>query len=91
MTPARVHSTSECANALAALPSRPLLTARELADRLGMTTRWVYLQVEQHELPAYQLGRALRFDWSAVLRWLESRRIGAWESCAEADDVVRFL
>jgi excisionase family DNA binding protein len=71
--------------------SNRLISATQLAAYLGVSRRWVYLQVEQHELPAYQLGRALRFDWSAVLRWLESRRIGAWESCAEADDVVRFL
>ena len=42
---------------------RRLLTARELAQHLSVTPRWVYLQVEQHDLPAYRLGgRALRFE-----------------------------
>jgi excisionase family DNA binding protein len=51
-----------------------------------VSPRWVYQQVEQHDLPAYRLGaRALRFDAEAVAAWLEARRIGDWraaESCA---------
>jgi excisionase family DNA binding protein len=70
---------------------RRLLSASELAEALGVSRRWIYLQVEEHSLPAYRLGRSLRFDPDAVYTWLESRRIGAWESCAETDDVVRFL
>ena len=65
------------------MSSRPtrLLTARELAQHLAETTRWIYLQVEQHDLPAYRLGeRALRFDLDAVTTWLEARKVGDWEA-----------
>lgn len=56
-----------------------LLTARELAAELNVTVRWVYEQVDKHEMPAYRLGaRALRFDHDAVNRWLTTRRVGAW-------------
>ena len=56
----------------------PLLSAQELATALGMTRRWVYLQVEQNGLPAYKLGRSLAFEVSAVRAWLDSRRVGEW-------------
>ena len=69
---------------------RRLLSASELAEALGVSLRWIYLKVEEHSLPAYRLGRSLRFDPDAVYAWLETKRIGAWESCAEAGDVVRF-
>lgn len=66
---------------------RPALdTAREIADWLRVTPRWVYQQVEQHDMPAYRLGaRALRFDRAAVLDWLEATKVGNWlnvKSCA---------
>lgn len=58
-----------------------LLTARELAAVLRVTPRWVYNEVETHGLPAYRLGpRALRFESSAVVAWLETRRVGQWET-----------
>jgi excisionase family DNA binding protein len=60
---------------------RPLLTAAQLADLLGVTRRWVYLQVEEHQMPAYRIGeRALRFDPGAVQGWLETRKVGDWKS-----------
>jgi len=58
----------------------PLLSAEQLAQALGMTRRWVYVQVEENDLPAYRLGRALAFELSAVRAWLEQRRVGAWPS-----------
>ena len=56
----------------------PLLTAEELAEALGFSRRQVYELVEQSGLPAYKLGRALRFELSAVRGWLARRRIGEW-------------
>jgi len=70
---------------LSAGASSRLITAREVADELAVTPRWVYTQVAQHGLPAYRLGnRALRFDPHAVLEWLEAQKVGSWpsESCA---------
>jgi excisionase family DNA binding protein len=62
-----------------------LVTAKELACLLHATPRWVYLQVETNDLPAYRLGRSLRFDLDAVEAWLDARKVGAWQgsrSCA---------
>jgi excisionase family DNA binding protein len=59
-------------------PAGPLLSVAELAEALGMSTRWIYEQVERHQLPAYKLGRSLRFELAAVRAWLEARRIGDW-------------
>jgi excisionase family DNA binding protein len=61
--------------------SRPLLTAAELASHLKVTRRWIYDQVESHDMPAYRLGpRALRFDLRAVEVWLEGRKVGDWQT-----------
>lgn len=56
----------------------PLLTANQLAAALGLTRRQVYELVEGSELPAYKIGRSLRFELSAVHSWLERRRVGEW-------------
>jgi excisionase family DNA binding protein len=55
-----------------------LLTVDQLALALGVSRRWVYEQVEKHDLPAYKLGRSLRFELAAVWAWLDRRRIGDW-------------
>lgn len=67
-----------------------LLTVQELAVRLGVSRRWVYSQVENNGLPAYRLGRALRFDEAAVDSWLARKRTGEWESCADTPGVVEL-
>ena len=66
-------------NSLTIPSGRPLVTAKEIAARLQVTSRWVYEQVDRHGMPAYRLGeRALRFDPDAVQVWLEARRVGDW-------------
>lgn len=63
---------------------RTLLTAAELAQELRVTRRWVYEQVESHNMPAYRLGqRALRFDRAAVDSWLETHKVGDWNHGGE--------
>jgi excisionase family DNA binding protein len=63
-------------------PAEPVLSAAEIADALGVSRRWVYAMVEEHDLPAYKIGRSLAFEMSAVQGWLAARRIGAWhEPC----------
>jgi excisionase family DNA binding protein len=56
----------------------PLLSAEQLAKVLGRSRRWVYRQAEEGGLPHYKLGRSVAFEVSAVRRWLEDRRVGAW-------------
>lgn len=44
-----------------------LLTARELADVLGVKPATILDQWERGELPGYKFGRAVRFDLDEVL------------------------
>lgn len=53
-----------------------LLTVDQLAERLGVSTNWVYKQTSKAAyapLPAVRVGRHLRFDPAAINHWLESR------------------
>jgi predicted DNA-binding transcriptional regulator AlpA len=57
--------------------SERLVTARELGERLGMSTAWVLDQWESGALPGFRLSsRAIRFRLSEVEQWLEARRRG---------------
>jgi excisionase family DNA binding protein len=73
-------------------PIAPLLSAEQLASSLGMSRRWVYMQVEENGLPAYKLGRSLAFQLDSVQTWLDARRVGQWptRSCVEpiSDDSI---
>ena len=46
------------------------LNADEVANRIGLQPRTVALWVRQGRLPAYRLGRHLRFKWDEVERAL---------------------
>ena len=66
--------------ASAAAPYEPLITAREVADRLGMSVDWVLKKWQAGELPGYRLNgrnaRPVRFRWSEILAWLDGQRRG---------------
>jgi excisionase family DNA binding protein len=47
-----------------------LLTAEEIAERLGMRTDWVWAQARAGLIPHIRLGRYRRFRESAVEAWL---------------------
>jgi excisionase family DNA binding protein len=47
-----------------------LLTAQEVADRLGMTKEWVWAQVRADRIPHVRLGRYCRFREEAIEQWL---------------------
>ena len=53
-----------------------LLTADELAERLGMKTEWVWAQARAGRIPHVRLGRYRRFRESAVEEWLRELEIG---------------
>lgn len=48
-----------------------LITKKEVARRLKLSIRKVELMVNADEIPVIRIGRAVRFDWSAVLNALE--------------------
>jgi excisionase family DNA binding protein len=56
---------------------RELLSAEELAKRLGRSRRWIYRQCDRG-MPALKLGRELCFRADAVERWLSSQAVGDW-------------
>ena len=53
-----------------------LLTADELAERLGMKTEWVWAQARAGRIPHVRLGRYRRFRESAVEDWLRDLETG---------------
>jgi excisionase family DNA binding protein len=56
-----------------------LITARDVADLLGMTPGWVLDQWQAGRLPGYRYGgkgSPVRFRLSEIEAWLEARRGG---------------
>jgi excisionase family DNA binding protein len=47
-----------------------LLTADQLAERLGVRRSWVYEQSRLGRIPTISLGRYRRYRWSAIVQWL---------------------
>jgi excisionase family DNA binding protein len=47
-----------------------LLTAEEIAQRLGVRTQWVWAQARAGRIPHVRLGRYRRFRESAVEAWV---------------------
>ena len=57
-------------------PAATLMTLEQLAQYLGVTPRWIYDNHQKLALPAFQIGRALRFHPRDVDAWLDTRRTG---------------
>ncbi len=57
-----------------------LLTARELADVLGMAPATVLDWHEAGRIPSFKIGTAVRFRASEVEAWLDGCRRGPIES-----------
>jgi excisionase family DNA binding protein len=47
-----------------------LLTAHEVAERLGVTEDWVWAQARNGTIPYVPLGRYRRFREEAIDQWL---------------------
>ena len=57
----------------------PLLTAQEVADRLGVSKDWVWAQARAGTIPHVRLGRYRRFRAEAIEAWiveLETSNLG---------------
>jgi hypothetical protein len=55
-----------------------LLEAHEVAERLSVPVSWVRRETRADRIPHLQLGRYQRYDWPAVVAWLETQRAGQW-------------
>jgi excisionase family DNA binding protein len=56
--------------------SERLLTAEEIAERLGVPAKWPLQQARAGHMPHVKLGRYVRFDEADVLAWVESLKTG---------------
>ncbi|MEV7705348.1 helix-turn-helix domain-containing protein [Mesorhizobium sp. B2-3-3] len=55
---------------------RPLMSAEELADFLGVPLNTVYIWNHRHQGPrAHKVGRYLRYRWPEVEAWLEAQAV----------------
>jgi excisionase family DNA binding protein len=67
------HATASDAPHATPIPSpNDLLTARDVATMLGVTTDWVYAQSRRRRIPTITLGRYRRYRRRAILEWLET-------------------
>jgi excisionase family DNA binding protein len=53
-----------------------LLTASEVAERLGVPAGWPLEQARAGTIPHVRLGRYVRFQWEDVAAWLETCKQG---------------
>ncbi len=59
----------------AVLSPEDIINPKELAARLKVPESWVFEKTRKRQknpLPAFRIGRYIRFSWSAVAAWLES-------------------
>jgi predicted DNA-binding transcriptional regulator AlpA len=67
------HTTASDLRHATPIPSpNDLLTARDVAAMLGVTTDWVYAQSRGRRIPTITLGRYRRYRRRAILEWLET-------------------
>ena len=52
----------------------PMLTARQVAELLGVHENWVYDLAASGELPSYKLGGTRRFDPQELRAWISEHR-----------------
>lgn len=56
-------------------PRSRLLSAQEVAVRLGTSPRHVRRLVEQKRIPYLKIGHFVRFDPDEIERWVENQRV----------------
>jgi excisionase family DNA binding protein len=51
-----------------------MMTARQVAELLGVHENWVYDQAASGELPSYKIGGVRRFDAEELRTWIAEHR-----------------
>jgi excisionase family DNA binding protein len=67
----------------------PLLTADQVAERLGVSKAWVWAQVRADAIPHVRLGRYRRFREEAIEEWLAGLERGGLEGTLSLRDELR--
>jgi excisionase family DNA binding protein len=55
------------------MPTRDLLTVKEVAEYLRVNQYTIYRLVAQKKLPAFKVGSQWRFERSVLDRWLKKQ------------------
>lgn len=63
-------STEAKSQPFAGPSEKRLLTPDEVADHIGMSTKWVYAETRRDRIPHIKLGRRYRYREAAIDRWL---------------------
>ena len=66
----------------AALPDE-LLDSAAIAQRLGVTERFIRRLVDERRVPFIKIGRFVRFDASTVEQWLAEQRVEPLRGAAD--------
>jgi excisionase family DNA binding protein len=72
VTAAQTHDPTSRSVAVALCDEQQLLTADEVADRIGMTPAWVYSETRAARIPHVRLGRYVRYRAASIESWLEA-------------------
>ena len=69
------HGVAHVIDEDAAVTCRPLLTISDVADRLGVSERFVRRLVLERRIPFLKIGRFVRFDPDEIEQWIDSRHV----------------
>jgi len=58
-------------------PTTPLLDVNQVAERLGVSPRFVRRLIDERRIPFCKLGKFVRFDPGDVDAWVAERRVEA--------------
>ena len=53
---------------------KQLLTIDELSEKRRLSKNSLYRYTKELKIPSFRIGRHLRFDWDAVIKWLYEKR-----------------
>ena len=67
-----------------------VMSARELAELLGLTEGTVYKKVRRGEIPAARIGRSIRFPRRLIEGWLQTEARAEAKPAARVADPGRF-
>jgi excisionase family DNA binding protein len=80
MRPKLLSSNQETSISVTPLDPSSVLTLDEVAARLRVSRRAIYEKTRKrcaNPIPSFRVGKAIRFNWFDVSRWIEQNKRGA--------------
>ena len=62
-------------------PPEPLLTVRQAAQHLGVSSTSIHNYISSHQLPAIRLGRAVRIQPTDLADFIAAHRLNGKDPC----------